>query len=49
MKKILDDLAIFGGTPTFTEKLHVGRPNVGNRKNLLSRINDILDRKCFPS
>jgi dTDP-4-amino-4,6-dideoxygalactose transaminase len=45
MNKKFDDLAIFGGTPTFTEKLHVGRPNIGNRENLLSRINDILDRK----
>jgi dTDP-4-amino-4,6-dideoxygalactose transaminase len=44
-KKYFSDLAIFGGTPTFTEKLHVGRPNIGNRENLLSRINDILDRK----
>lgn len=45
MKKKLNDLAIFGGTPTFVDKLHVGRPNIGNRENLLSRINDILDRK----
>jgi dTDP-4-amino-4,6-dideoxygalactose transaminase len=45
MKKILHDLAIFSGIPAFTEKLHVGRPNIGNRENLLSRINDILDRK----
>ncbi|MBC1258746.1 DegT/DnrJ/EryC1/StrS family aminotransferase, partial [Trichormus variabilis] len=45
MKQKLNDLAIFGGTPRFVEKLHVGRPNIGNRDNLLSRINDILDRK----
>jgi dTDP-4-amino-4,6-dideoxygalactose transaminase len=45
IKQQLNDLAIFGGTPTFKEKLHVGRPNIGNRENLLSRINDILDRK----
>src|SRR3569832_90492 len=38
-------LAIFGATPTFEEKIHVGRPNIGNRQNLLNRINDILDRK----
>lgn len=31
--------------PAFTEKLHVGRPNVGNREVLLSRINDMLDRR----
>jgi dTDP-4-amino-4,6-dideoxygalactose transaminase len=40
----LQDLAIFGKTPTFPEKIHVGRPNVGNRQVLLSRINDMLDR-----
>jgi dTDP-4-amino-4,6-dideoxygalactose transaminase len=45
IKQQLNDLAIFGGTPTFKEKLHVGRPNIGNRENFLSRINDILDRK----
>ncbi|OBQ13739.1 MAG: dTDP-4-dehydro-6-deoxyglucose aminotransferase [Anabaena sp. LE011-02] len=45
MKQKFNDLAIFSGNPTFTEKLHVGRPNIGNRENLLSRINDILDRK----
>lgn len=28
-----------------TNKLHVGRPNVGNRKHLLERINDLLDRR----
>ena len=27
------------------EPLHVGRPNIGNRENLLRRINDLLDRK----
>lgn len=39
------DLAIFSGIPIFSEKLHVGRPNVGNRDHLLKRINDLLDRK----
>ena len=45
MKKNIDDLAIFGGTPTFREKLHVGRPNLGDRERLLARFNDILDRR----
>jgi len=40
----LPDLAIFGNAPAFAEKVHVGRPNVGNRELLLSRINDMLDR-----
>lgn len=41
----LEDLAIFGGKPAFTEALHVGRPNIGDRASLLQRINDILDRR----
>lgn len=41
----VSDLAIFGGLPTFKEKLHVGRPNIGDRDRLLQRINDILDRR----
>jgi dTDP-4-amino-4,6-dideoxygalactose transaminase len=41
----IENLAIFGGTPTFAEPLHVGRPNIGNRDRLLQRINDMLDRK----
>lgn len=45
VKSCLNDLAIFGGPPAFEEKLHVGRPNVGDRQRLLERINDLLDRK----
>ena len=41
----LNDLAIFGGTPAFSEKLHVGRPNVGDRDRLAERINKILDSR----
>jgi dTDP-4-amino-4,6-dideoxygalactose transaminase len=37
-------LAIFGGPPAFTNKVHVGRPNLGNRDRLFARINDMLDR-----
>jgi dTDP-4-amino-4,6-dideoxygalactose transaminase len=44
-KDHLDTLAIFGAAPAFTEKLHVGRPNIGNRERLLERINGMLDRK----
>ena len=40
-------LAIFGNPPAFAEKVHVGRPNVGNREDLLNRINDMLDRNWF--
>lgn len=41
----LKELAIFGGEPTFGEKLHVGRPNIGKRESLMSRIEDMLDRR----
>lgn len=43
--KTVGELAILGGAPAFTEKLHVGRPNIGNRQRLLERINDILDHR----
>jgi len=39
------DLAIFGGAPAFTEALHVGRPNVGDRAAFLRRVNTILDSR----
>jgi dTDP-4-amino-4,6-dideoxygalactose transaminase len=45
MKTRVRDLAIWGGAPAFKEKLHVGRPNIGDRRRLLERINDILDRR----
>jgi dTDP-4-amino-4,6-dideoxygalactose transaminase len=40
----VQDLAIFGNDPAFAEKVHIGRPNVGNRDRLFERINDMLDR-----
>jgi dTDP-4-amino-4,6-dideoxygalactose transaminase len=40
----MDSLAILGGSPAFAEKLHVGRPNLGDRTRLLERINDIFDQ-----
>ena len=46
-KTQLKELAISGADPAFVEKVHVGRPNVGNRDNLLARINDMLDRVWF--
>lgn len=45
MKKTIEDLAVRGGEPAFSEILHVGRPNIADRKLLLERINDILDRR----
>lgn len=43
-KQNLENLAIFGGKPAFSEPLHVGRPNIGDRDRLLQRINNMLDR-----
>ena len=45
MKKLLDELAIFGGKPIFSEKLHVGQPNIGHRENLYKLLGDMLDRR----
>lgn len=45
MKTSLNDLAIFGGSPAFADKLHVGRPNIGDRARLIERINTILDTR----
>ncbi len=38
-------LALLGGEPLFSEKLHVGRPNIGDRARLMERIEDLLDRR----
>lgn len=40
-------LAIMGGVPAFEEKLHVGRPNLGNKERLLKRISDVLESGWF--
>jgi dTDP-4-amino-4,6-dideoxygalactose transaminase len=45
LKQHINDLAIFGGVPMFDEQLHVGRPNIGDRTALMTRINDLLDRR----
>jgi dTDP-4-amino-4,6-dideoxygalactose transaminase len=46
-KRNLDDLALFGGGPAFGEKVHVGRPNVPDRKRFMERVEDIFDRRWF--
>jgi len=45
MKKNLTDLALYGGAQAFPEKLHVGRPNIGDRQRLHRRLDEILDRR----
>jgi len=44
IKQSTRDLAIFGGSPRFTNTVHVGCPNIGNRQRLFSRFEEILDR-----
>ncbi len=45
MKQKVEDLAEFGGPPAFSEPLHVGRPNIGDRARLMQRIGRILDSR----
>src|SRR5437763_16980773 len=47
MEQAAAELAILGGAPAFSEKLHVGRPNIGHRARFLERINEMLDRRWF--
>jgi dTDP-4-amino-4,6-dideoxygalactose transaminase len=44
LKRRVEDLALLGGPPAFADPIHVGRPNLGDRRALLRRIEDILDR-----
>jgi dTDP-4-amino-4,6-dideoxygalactose transaminase len=45
MKRQINDLALLGGSPAFSEARHVGRPNIGDRSKLLERFNNILDNR----
>src|ERR1044072_9810462 len=38
-------LAILGGAPSFAEKIHVGRPNIGDRDRLFERMQTMLDTR----
>jgi dTDP-4-amino-4,6-dideoxygalactose transaminase len=42
-KRQVGDLAVFGGEPAFREPLHVGRPEIGDRRALFARMERILD------
>jgi dTDP-4-amino-4,6-dideoxygalactose transaminase len=44
---VMTGIAVLGGEPTFKESLHVGSPNLGDRRILLDRINNMLDRRWF--
>lgn len=39
------DLAINGAPPAFAEKLHVGRPNIGDKAEFLKYVDQIFDSK----
>ena len=43
MKRRREDLAVYGGSPAFSEKLYVGRPNIGNRERFFGRMNQVFD------
>ena len=45
LKERVEDLALFGGPPAFPSQKHVGSPNIGDRRRLLQRMEDILDRR----
>ena len=39
------DLAIHGASPAFAEPLHVGRPNIGDKREYLRIVEDMLERR----
>ncbi len=41
----LADLAKNGAPPAFAEPLHVGRPNIGDRADFMSKVETLLDRR----
>jgi len=45
VKRSLADLAVLGGAPLYQQKVHVGRPNLGDRDYFLSRLQSVLDSK----
>jgi len=47
MKNQLEELAVLGGKPFFARPLHVGSPNLGDRRRLMTRIEDLLNRRWF--
>lgn len=39
----VEQFALFGGRPAFSQPLHVGRPNIGNKERLMARFAEVLD------
>lgn len=46
-KNTFKDFAILGGKPIFSEKLHVNKPNLGNRDLFMEQIESILKGHLF--
>jgi dTDP-4-amino-4,6-dideoxygalactose transaminase len=44
-KEAIHDLAAFGGSPAFENQLHVGRPNMADKQEILHRLEEIIDRR----
>ena len=47
MKNKINDLALFGGKTLFDKPIHVGRPNTGNHKKILNKIDVICEIISF--
>ncbi len=45
MKHKAENLAILGGPKAFDERLHIGRPEVGDRDRMVQLFNEVLDRR----
>lgn len=45
MKKNINQLALFGGTPLFFEVFHVGKPNTGRYDSFIKRVNYMLEKR----
>jgi dTDP-4-amino-4,6-dideoxygalactose transaminase len=41
----IEKLAFFGGSPSSSQVLHVGRPNIGNPARMAERLQEILERR----
>ena len=44
-KRKVEDLAICGGSPSFSEPLHVGRPNLPDRRRFNDRMDALWERR----
>ena len=47
IKRAVNDLALLGGPQSYAELRHVGRPNMGDKRAILARFEEILDRRWF--